>query len=173
LLATFFGCRLVWGTYASLRAASDVFKALALARSAPFEPPLAHSVFAWDATAKTFASPLAALQVVQYAPETPEVPTWLWVSFAASNVTLNALNWFWFEKMIGTIRKRFDPPLGTRTAAAAAGDGNGKATETVAVDVDVAQRVDGRGRKMLEVDEVEVRRRVPQTLAEDDMPPLA
>jgi len=64
--------------------------------------------------------------------------------------------------MIGTIRKRFDPPLGTR----AAGDG-------ATVTVDVARGVDETGRKKLEVDEVEVRRRVPKPLADDDMPPPA
>ena len=42
----------------------------------------------------------------------------LWLAFAylASNLVLNGLNWFWFTKMIGTLRKRFDPPLGTRRA---------------------------------------------------------
>jgi TLC domain len=176
LLITFFSCRLIYGTYASVQAATDVFKALHLARRAPHDPPLAASAFALNATAQVFASPVAALQVVQYAPPTPAVPTWLWASFAAANVTLNALNWFWFEKMIGTIRKRFDPPLGTRTAAAggggAVGGGDG-ATEAVMVDVDVTRGGDGSGRKTIEVDEVEVRRRVPNALVEDDMPPPA
>jgi hypothetical protein len=36
------------------------------------------------------------------------------VSYLASNLTLNGLNWYWFSKMIATIRKRFDPPFGTR-----------------------------------------------------------
>jgi hypothetical protein len=161
LLFTFFGCRLIWGTYASLQVANDVLKALNLARSAPNTPPLALSPFALNATA-LFESPVAALQVVKFAPPTPHVPKWLWMSYAASNVILNALNWYWFEKMIGTIRKRFDPPFGTRSVG-----------EKAKVTVDVARGVDDHGRKTLEVDEVEVRRRVPNSQADDDMPPLA
>jgi hypothetical protein len=42
------------------------------------------------------------------------VPLWLAAAYLASNLTLNGLNWFWFSKMIATLRKRFDPPLGTR-----------------------------------------------------------
>lgn len=42
------------------------------------------------------------------------MPIWLAGCYLASNLTLNGLNWYWFGKMIETIRKRFDPPLGTR-----------------------------------------------------------
>ena len=50
---------------------------------------------------------------MQYAGERA-VPLWLAGCYLLSNFTLNGLNWFWFGKMIETIRKRFDPPLGTR-----------------------------------------------------------
>lgn len=42
------------------------------------------------------------------------VPVWLGVSYLASNLVLNALNFYWFNKMIQTIRSRFDPPWGTK-----------------------------------------------------------
>lgn len=43
-----------------------------------------------------------------------QVPLWLGLIYLASNLTLNSLNVFWFGKMIETIRKRFDPPFGTK-----------------------------------------------------------
>jgi len=159
LLVTFAGCRLVWGTYASYQAYSDVSKALILARNAPHTSPLALSSFALNATT-LFNSPTAALQVVKFAPETPHIPNWLWMSYAVSNITLNLLNWYWFEKMIGTIRKRFDPPFGTRSVG-----------EKKTISSDFTRAVD-HGRKTIEVDSVELRRRVPATTS-DDIPPPA
>jgi hypothetical protein len=158
-LVTFAGCRLVWGTYASYQAYSDVSKALILARNAPNVPPLALSPFALNATT-LFNSPTAALQVVEFAPKSPYLPNWLWMSYAVSNIVLNFLNWYWFAKMIGTIRKRFDPPFGTHGLG-----------EKKTVSSDVTRAVD-HGRKTLEVDAVELRRRVPAKNL-DDIPPPA
>jgi len=42
------------------------------------------------------------------------VPFWIVGVTLASNLTLTALNVVWFGKMIATIRKRFDPPFGTK-----------------------------------------------------------
>jgi len=42
------------------------------------------------------------------------LPVWLTITYLISNLTLNLLNLFWFSKMIATIRKRFDPPYGTK-----------------------------------------------------------
>lgn len=42
------------------------------------------------------------------------LPQWLALSYLASNIVLNVLNYYWFGKMIETLRKRFEPPLGTR-----------------------------------------------------------
>jgi hypothetical protein len=42
------------------------------------------------------------------------IPLWLAAIYLASNLTLNSLNIFWFGKMVATIRKRFDPPFGTK-----------------------------------------------------------
>ncbi|KAI5291585.1 hypothetical protein KEM54_003322 [Ascosphaera aggregata] len=37
------------------------------------------------------------------------VPTWLYLTFFMSNITLNSLNWYWFRKMIEAVSKRFGP----------------------------------------------------------------
>jgi hypothetical protein len=52
--------------------------------------------------------------IMQFAGGDRTVPLWLAGCYLLSNLTLNSLNWYWFGKMIETLRKRFDPPLGTR-----------------------------------------------------------
>lgn len=42
------------------------------------------------------------------------IPMWLVSAYIVSNTVLNLLNYYWFSKMIQTIRKRFDPPFGTK-----------------------------------------------------------
>ena len=39
---------------------------------------------------------------------TKRVPVWLAVTYLSSNLVLNSLNFYWFGKMIDTIRKRFE-----------------------------------------------------------------
>ncbi len=41
-------------------------------------------------------------------PGTKGVPIWLAVTYLSSNVVLNSLNFYWFGKMIETVRKRFE-----------------------------------------------------------------
>jgi hypothetical protein len=41
---------------------------------------------------------------------TTGVPVWLAVTYLSSNVVLNSLNFYWFGKMIETVRKRFEKP---------------------------------------------------------------
>lgn len=106
LLCTFFGCRLVWGSYQSIRVFYDVYRAI-------FYPDLALS----DPELGKLDTPGVGSQadVMRFAGD-GTVPIWLAGCYLASNLTLNGLNWYWFGKMIETIRKRFDPPLGTRRA---------------------------------------------------------
>jgi hypothetical protein len=42
----------------------------------------------------------------------------LGASYLAANVVLQCLNFFWFSKMVETIRKRFAPPFGTKGVGA-------------------------------------------------------
>ena len=45
-------------------------------------------------------------EVMRYAGH-QTIPTWLACVYLGSNVVLNTLNFYWFGKMIETIRKRF------------------------------------------------------------------
>lgn len=89
LLSSFFLCRLVWGSYQSIRVYADVWSALHVD-----EPGVVNSDFTTDS------------EVMKYAVGNT-VPTWLGVVYLGSNIVLNALNFYWFGKMIETIRKRF------------------------------------------------------------------
>jgi len=99
-----------------------------------------------------------------------DVPFWLAASYLASNITLNGLNWYWFGKMIEAIRKRFDPPFGTRGmpdkpkgAALLEGiDGSAPEKKTIKKETEIWKGVDADGSTSVEVDQVEVRRRVPK-----------
>ena len=113
-----------------------------------------------------------------------DVPLWLALSYLGSNVVLNGLNWYWFGKMIEAIRKRFDPPLGTRGLApkkksrklregidGSVGEENG---EAVKAQTHMARGLYADGHKSVEVDQVEVRRRnvtVEENGEEDEFVP--
>jgi len=161
LLISFAGCRLIYGTYMSVSMWSDVYKAHQLTQSLPHKSPLAISPFALNATT-SFDNPLEALEVVQYARATPHIPTLIVGAFALSNATMHILNWYWYGKMISALRKRFDPPLGTRTKDEKEGDKH----------IEVSRGVDATGHKLLEIDATELRKRVPlERLHTGELPP--
>ena len=71
------------------------------------------------------------------------VPLWLAFTYLGSNVILNTLNFYWFGKMIETVRKRFQPPKEAKRKEKA-----------------IATRSTGaNGKSRIDVDETEVRRR--------------
>jgi hypothetical protein len=107
LLGSFFGARIVYGSYASVSLFYDIYQALQFYKANPTTPPLDKSVFRVTAG-------VAAQEVVKYAPATAYIPQLLWIGYLASNGTLHLLNFYWFGQMITALRKRFDPPLGTR-----------------------------------------------------------
>jgi hypothetical protein len=109
LLATFFGCRLCWGSYQSVRVFSDVYNAIIAGEFVLHDPELGK--LSNGTTVDLGAIPIS--DIMQFAGDRT-VPLWLAACYLLSNFTLNGLNWFWFGKMIETIRKRFDPPLGTK-----------------------------------------------------------
>lgn len=105
LLASFFSCRLLWGTYQSLLVYQDVWAGLH------------HAGFP---TSERADDPAAA-DVMRFAKE-GSVPVWLACTYLGSNVVLNTLNFYWFGKMIETVKKRFrSPPADGATKAAASG----------------------------------------------------
>ena len=122
LLASFFTCRLVWGTYQSVRVFQDVWVALHLDNTAAGN--LDVSQMMPNLTSST-AAPLfvprdgqlclgqescvaAQAEVMKFAgPGTKAVPVWLALTYLGSNMLLHSLNFYWFAKMIETVRKRF------------------------------------------------------------------
>ena len=100
LLVMFFACRLVWGTYQSVRVYQDVWAAI--------QTPGVLT------TTDTVTNP-AMRQSVDPAKEVMRfegdriVPLWLACTYLGSNIVLNTLNFYWFGKMIEAVKKRFRP----------------------------------------------------------------
>jgi hypothetical protein len=108
LLITFFSCRILWGSYMSINVFGDVwhaYKAGPVILTDPQSGKLNSNTVVGNAGFKH--------DVMQFA-DGQYIPLWLAATYLASNLILNGLNWFWFNKMIETLRKRFEPPLGTR-----------------------------------------------------------
>lgn len=93
LLSSFFCCRLLWGTYQSIRVSQDVWAAL------HYDPLVRSSEAVFEPDARS-------AEVMRFAGDYP-MPTWLAIVYLSSNVVLNTLNFYWFGKMIETIKKRF------------------------------------------------------------------
>lgn len=113
LLATFFGCRLVWGTYQSLRVYQDVWHIVHLNTTTPWSDgqSVTNPIFAVrDGQLCLGKESCIADQaeVMKFASSESSVPVWLCGVYLFSNLTLNALNFYWFGKMIETVRKRFE-----------------------------------------------------------------
>ena len=111
LLATFFGCRLVWGTWQSGRVYVDMYHAV-------YSSPDAGYLAAAHGNATTFRDP--NYNIMAFAVDAKPIPVWLAGTYVASNIVLNGLNWHWFFKMITAVKKRFEPPKET--------DGDAKGT---------------------------------------------
>ncbi len=107
LLVTFFLCRLVWGTWQSAVVYGDMWKSLS-------RPPSAAYLAAASAADSTDPH-LNPMAFVAGQGDVPPVPVWLTLVYLASNLVLNALNWYWFVKMVAAVRKRFEPPKEGKT----------------------------------------------------------
>ena len=129
LLMTFLGCRLVWGTYQTVRVYQDVW----------------NSLFHTPAAAGKSAIPIHE-GIMRFAGE-EYVPVWLAFTYLGSNIILNTLNFYWFGKMIEALRKRFTPPkdVKEKPIATKSIESNG----SVRVDVD---QTEVRRRRVVEVD---------------------
>ncbi|KAI0873964.1 TLC domain-containing protein [Hypoxylon argillaceum] len=93
LIATFFSCRLVWGTYSSILVYRDLWAGVQQG------PPLLAAA----------GAPARYAETMQFVTASTGVPLWLAAIYVGSNLTLNSLNFYWFFKMIDAVRKRFDP----------------------------------------------------------------
>ncbi|KAL6715335.1 hypothetical protein ACLMJK_007601 [Lecanora helva] len=103
LLSSFFCCRLLWGTYQSVRVYQDVWAAMHRDRSLP----------TYKSQQRVFEPSAESDEVMRYAGEYV-VPMWLAVVYLGSNIVLNTLNFYWFGKMIETIKKRFTEAKGKK-----------------------------------------------------------
>ena len=100
LLGSFFCCRLLWGTYQSIRVYQDVWAGLHLDVAGRLAQQAKDGIF----------EPLGeADEVMRYAGQYP-LPKWLATTYLISNIVLNTLNFYWFGKMIETVSKRFRDP---------------------------------------------------------------
>lgn len=106
LTSTFFSCRIVWGLYSSYHTFTDMYTAIQAGYSQrpAFKKPLPVNL----AAALDENAQIRAFMGDMY------LPVWLACTYLSANITLNVLNIIWFSKMIATIRKRFDPPWGTK-----------------------------------------------------------
>lgn len=142
LLITFLGCRLVWGTYQSVRVYQDVWSSLfhtPAAAAIHFDVMNNTSSAALDAAAGRSAIPIHE-SVMRFAGE-EYIPVWLAFTYLGSNIILNTLNFYWYGKMIEAIRKRFQPPKDVKEKSIA------------------RKSVNANGSVKINVDQTEIRRR--------------
>ncbi len=144
LLSSFFCCRLLWGSYQSIRVYADVWSAMHIAEPGVLQ----ERILAADD------------EVMRYAGDS-SVPTWLAVVYLGSNCVLNALNFYWFGKMIETIRKRFTESKGPKENGAVKKEGpllNGFVKEADKMNGMVEGRLDGnvQGLGNFEKGEIEI-----------------
>ena len=108
LLASFFSCRLLWGTYQSIRVYQDVWAGLHYdSTNPPYNANLQDpEKFSGEGVMRFFSG--------------DKVPAWLAGVYLGSNIVLNTLNFYWFGRMIETVRSRFqEPRMGARGEAKA------------------------------------------------------
>lgn len=95
LLATFFGSRLVWGTYQSVMVYRDILAVLQ------------HSAI--DGGLGSKAGIGGESGVMRFS-EGRVLPMWLAYTYLGSNSLLTVLNFYWFWRMVETVTKRFRSP---------------------------------------------------------------
>ncbi|KAK5674532.1 hypothetical protein LTS10_012728 [Elasticomyces elasticus] len=117
LTTTFFLARICWGNYSSFNTFYDLYTAYflhpsndLLGSSKSPSAPTAHSI---DYASIYSLPPDQQTTAFMSSPNQP-LPLWLPLVYLASNLILNALNIWWFYKMVATIRTRFHPPWGTK-----------------------------------------------------------
>jgi hypothetical protein len=99
LLATFFGCRIVWGTYQSVLIYSDIYTALTTFPSDPL------ALMLDEGKCENNASSISPGYISGC--EIGELPIWLVSIYLVGNTALSLLNFYWFSQMVKAIRKRF------------------------------------------------------------------
>jgi hypothetical protein len=148
----FFSCRLVWGTYQSVRVYQDVWAAIhhkPASSSIHYDALNNNTMAAHDAAAGKSAAPIHG-DIMQFAGE-EFIPLWLAFTYLGSNIVLNTLNFYWFGKMIETVRKRFQPSKEIRRKEKAIATRSTGANGTIRIDID---ETEVRRRKAVDEDPV-------------------
>ncbi|KAF1840854.1 DUF887-domain-containing protein [Cucurbitaria berberidis CBS 394.84] len=101
LLVTFFGCRIVWGTYQSIMIYSDIYKGLTMPSAGLASSPLTEG--------KCDGNPGGSGYELPGNCEVGDLPVWLVCVYLAGNTALSLLNFYWFTQMVKAVRKRFVP----------------------------------------------------------------
>ncbi|CAJ2513360.1 Uu.00g014790.m01.CDS01 [Anthostomella pinea] len=138
LIATFFSCRLVWGTYQSVMVARDVWSALHA------QPAIPVSLSPDKVLNSTFPAQYA--ETMTYVSDSTSIPGWLAVLYILSNLTLNSLNFYWFFKMVDAVRKRFTPKEKAEPMAPM----KGRAGETTGASTGMDEKARPRRRTILD-----------------------
>jgi hypothetical protein len=116
LISTFFFCRLVWGSINSVLVFRDIWIAMNNGGVVGLDQNLGLKYGLDQPTSAVTPQDLpytGSEDIMRFA-GSRSLPAWLALSYLASNIVLNVLNWYWFAKMIEALRKRFDPPFGTK-----------------------------------------------------------
>ncbi|KAK5705622.1 hypothetical protein LTR17_021526 [Elasticomyces elasticus] len=120
LTTTFFLARICWGNYSSFNTFYDLYTAYSLPHSSlTTEPSKSASATSFPSVQPDYQaiyslSPDQQTKAFMSSPNNHPLPLWLPLVYLASNLILNALNIWWFYKMVATIRTRFHPPWGTK-----------------------------------------------------------
>lgn len=149
LLITFFCCRLLWGTYQSVRVYQDIWSALHHPAANTTSSHLSAS------TPDSNIMHFTTLTATQY------VPLYLAFLYLSSNLILNTLNFYWFGQMIEALRKRFEPAAIEAAAA--------RRKEKVGV----GKTTGADGGVKIVLEETEVRRRKAVEEDEDALPAIS
>ncbi|KAL5120256.1 hypothetical protein ACEQ8H_001814 [Pleosporales sp. CAS-2024a] len=101
LLVTFFGCRIVWGTYSSILIYSDIYTALTTVPHDPMGSLLDNAKCEGNASVLAYGGSGC---------EFGDLPMWLLCVYLVGNTALSLLNIYWFSQMVKAVRKRFVVP---------------------------------------------------------------
>ncbi|KAF1968655.1 DUF887-domain-containing protein [Bimuria novae-zelandiae CBS 107.79] len=99
LLVTFFGCRILWGSYQSVMIYSDIYTALTTSPTNPLATMLSKGKCGGNTTSFSTGVPSDC--------GFGELPMWLVSIYLVGNTALSLLNFYWFSQMVKAVRKRF------------------------------------------------------------------
>ncbi|KAH0287753.1 DUF887-domain-containing protein [Aureobasidium namibiae CBS 147.97] len=150
LISTFFFCRLVWGSVNSVLVFRDIWTAMQNGGVVGLDENLGLK-YGLDQNMSAITPqdlPYTGSEDIMRFAGSRSLPAWLALSYLASNIVLNVLNWYWFAKMIEALRKRFDPPFGTKRPEKKEIAVEEKTQEP---EIEIQRGLDADGRKSIEI----------------------